>query len=102
MRFKLNENRLVFLEVLFGVGAGFILILILSITNPNDLGPLILLLSFVLISFFISFRVYKLRNSKLKSAKEIAESKLKQYTFLKLDKQLISSIRQYLVFFLIM
>ncbi|EDP96287.1 hypothetical protein U8527_09255 [Kordia algicida OT-1] len=39
------------------------------------------------------------KNAQLIIAKNIAESKLKQYTFLKLDKHLISSIRQYLVFF---
>ncbi|MBC8754620.1 hypothetical protein H2O64_08035 [Kordia sp. YSTF-M3] len=35
----------------------------------------------------------------MKLEKEDAESKLKKYTFLKLDKHLISSISQYLVFF---
>lgn len=63
------------------------------------------IITFFLLSLLLLFLAksqiseLKLKLEDTKAEKIIAESKLKHYTFLKLDKNLVSSIHQYLIFF---
>ncbi|QHI35908.1 hypothetical protein IMCC3317_12560 [Kordia antarctica] len=84
---------------------------LVSVNKRNKLTSILASLMLIIISL-LTISLYRINqiksitnnllseeNSELQLAKDNIESKLKKYTFLKLDKQLISSIRQYLVFF---
>lgn len=100
---KLKKRILVTLQILFALvstGSFFGYVYYYLIKKDDSLSSLLILcLSFSVFYHLTVNILSRYKNEDLKLVNDEISSKLKQYTFLKLDKHLISSIRQYLVFF---